>query len=84
MINKQEIIAKYQTKEGDTGSAEVQIAILTANIAHITEHLKSNKHDNSSRRGMLQMVGKRNGLLKYLEKTDIERYRKIKQELKIR
>lgn len=84
MINKQEIIAKYQLKEGDTGSAEVQIALLTANIAHLTEHLKLNKQDKHSRRGMLQMVGKRNNLLKYLEKKDIERYRKIKEELKLR
>lgn len=84
MINKQEIIAKYQLKEGDTGSAEVQIALLTANIAHLTEHLKLNKQDKHSRRGMLQMVGRRNSLLKYLEKKDIERYRKIKEELKLR
>ena len=84
MINKQEIIAQYQTKEGDTGSTEVQIALLTANIKHLTEHLKVNIHDNHSRRGMLKMVGKRNGLLKYLEKKDIERYRKIKADLKIR
>lgn len=84
MINKQEIIAKYQSKEGDTGSAEVQIALLTANIAHLTEHLKANKQDKHSRRGMLQMVGKRNKLLKYLENKDIERYRKIKEELNLR
>ena len=84
MINKQEIIAKFQTKEGDTGSTEVQIALLTANIQHLTEHLKVNKQDKHSRRGMLKMVGKRNGLLKYLERKDIERYRKIKEDLKIR
>ncbi|MBQ7307094.1 MAG: 30S ribosomal protein S15 [Clostridia bacterium] len=84
MINKQEVIAKNQLKEGDTGSPEVQIALLTANIAHLTEHLKVNKQDNHSRRGMLQMVGKRNGLLKYLKRKDIERYRKIKEDLNIR
>ena len=84
MINKKEIIEKYQTKEGDTGSPEVQIALLTANINHLTEHLKVNIHDNHSRRGMLQMVGRRNGLLKYLKNTDIERYRKIKADLNLR
>lgn len=84
MINKQEIIKKYQLKEGDTGSAEVQIALLTENIKHLTEHLKENKQDNHSRRGMLKMVGKRNGLLKYLERKDIERYREIKQKLGLR
>ena len=84
MINKQEVIAKNQLKEGDTGSPEVQIALLTANIQHLTEHLKVNKQDNHSRRGMLQMVGRRNGLLKYLKRKDIERYRKIKEDLNIR
>lgn len=84
MINKQEIIKQYQLKEGDTGSTEVQIALLTANIKHLTEHLKVNKQDNHSRRGMLQMVGRRNGLLKYLQKKDIERYRKIKEQLNLR
>ena len=84
MINKQEVIAKNQLKEGDTGSPEVQIALLTANIQHLTEHLKTNKQDNHSRRGMLQMVGRRNGLLKYLKRKDIERYRKIKEDLNIR
>lgn len=83
-MDKMEIIKTYQTKEGDTGSAEVQIALLTERIKHLTEHLKSNKNDNHSRRGLLQMVGKRNGLLKYLEKNDIERYRAIKTALKIR
>jgi len=83
-MEKSEIIKTYQTKEGDTGSAEVQIALLTERIKHLTEHLKVNKNDNHSRRGLLQMVGKRNGLLKYLERTDIERYRAIKSSLKIR
>ncbi len=83
-MTKQEIIKTYQTKEGDTGSAEVQIALLTQRIKHLTEHLKANHNDNHSRRGLLQLVGKRNGLLKYLEKTDIERYRNIKKALGLR
>ena len=83
-MTKQEIIQTYQTKEGDTGSAEVQIALLTERIKHLTEHLKANHNDNHSRRGLLQLVGKRNGLLKYLEKTDIERYRAIKKALGLR
>ncbi|MBE5746221.1 MAG: 30S ribosomal protein S15 [Clostridiales bacterium] len=84
MESKKDIIAKYQTKEGDTGSAEVQIALLTARIRHITEHLKSNKQDNSSKRGLLMLIGKRNGLLKYLEAKDITRYRELKKSLGIR
>ena len=83
-MNKEEIIKTYQLKEGDTGSAEVQIALLTARIKHLTEHLKSNKQDDHSRRGLFKMVGKRSSLLKYLEKTDIERYRSIKSKLGIR
>lgn len=83
-MNKQEIIAQYQIKEGDTGSTEVQIALLTARIKHITEHLKSNKQDNSSKRGLLMLIGKRNGLLKYLEAKDINRYRELKKSLGIR
>lgn len=83
-INKNEIIKEFQRAEGDTGSPEVQIALLTARIKHITEHLKENKHDNHSRRGLLQLVGERNGLLKYLEKSNIEKYREIKQKLEIR
>lgn len=84
MENKKDIIAKYQTKEGDTGSTEVQIALLTERIKHITEHLKNNKQDNSSKRGLLMLIGKRNGLLKYLERKDIERYRELKKSLGIR
>ena len=83
-MTKQEIIKTYQTKEGDTGSAEVQIALLTERIKHLTEHLKANHNDSHSRRGLLQLVGQRNGLLKYLEKTDIERYRAIKKALGLR
>ena len=81
---KQEIIAKYQTHEGDTGSPEVQVAILTERINHLTEHLKNKTIDNHSRRGLFKMVGQRRGLLKYLEKTDIERYRSLIEELGLR
>ena len=83
-MTKQEIIKEYQLKEGDTGSTEVQIALLTARIKHLTEHLKANKQDNHSRRGLSKMIGKRSGLLKYLEEVDIERYRAIKTKLGIR
>ena len=69
---KAEIIAKYGRKEGDTGSPEVQIALLTERINHLNEHLKINKKDNHSRRGLLKMVGARRGLLDYLKKTDLE------------
>ena len=84
MINKQEIIASYRMHEGDTGSPEVQIALLTARINHLTEHLKTNKQDNHSRRGLLKMVGRRRNLLAYLQKTDIERYRAIVAKLGLR
>ena len=84
MENKKDIIAKYQLKEGDTGSTEVQIALLTARINHITEHLKTNKQDNSSKRGLTMLLGKRNGLLKYLEAKDINKYRELKKSLGIR
>ena len=83
-MTKQEIIAKFQTHEGDTGSPEVQVAILTERINHLTEHLKYNKKDNHSRRGLYTMVGQRRGLLKYLEKIDIERYRAIVEKLGLR
>ncbi len=81
---KQEIIAKYAVHEGDTGSPEVQIAILTHRIAALTEHLKANHKDFHSRRGMLKMVGHRRNLLNYLQKKDIERYRAIIEKLGIR
>jgi len=84
MEAKKDIIAKYQLKEGDTGSTEVQIALLTARINHITEHLKNNKQDNSSKRGLLMLLGKRSGLLKYLEAKDIQKYRELKKSLGIR
>ena len=81
---KQAIIAEYATHEGDTGSPEVQIAILTNRINHLTEHLKSNMKDHHSRRGLLKMVGKRRALLNYLAKVDIEIYRSIIARLGIR
>ena len=84
MINKSEIISANQTHEGDTGSPEVQIAILTARINHLTEHLKTNKQDNHSRRGLFKMVGRRRNLLAYLQKADIERYRAIVAKLGLR
>ncbi len=81
---KTEIITKYARHEGDTGSAEVQIALLTERINHLNEHLLLNKNDNHSRRGLMKMVGERRGLLKYLMQVDIERYRKIIAELGLR
>ncbi len=81
---KQAIIEKYAIHEGDTGSPEVQIAVLTARINSLTEHLKVNKKDHHSRRGLLKMVGHRRSLLAYLQKVDIERYRTIVKELGIR
>jgi small subunit ribosomal protein S15 len=81
---KQELITTFARQEGDTGSPEVQIAILTERINHLTEHLKIHKKDHHSRRGLLTMVGKRRGLLDYLTKIDIERYRVIIDKLKIR
>jgi small subunit ribosomal protein S15 len=81
---KQQIITTYATKEGDTGSPEVQIAILTARINTLTEHLKVNKKDHHSRRGMLKMVGHRRNLLGYLQKKDVNRYRAIIEKLGLR
>ena len=87
MISKEKktaIINEYARFEGDTGSPEVQIAVLTARIAELTEHLKTNQKDHHSRRGLLKMVGERRGLLKYLQEIDIERYRKVIAELNLR
>ncbi len=87
MIRKEDktaIILANATHEGDTGSPEVQIAILTARINELTEHLREHKHDNHSRRGLLMMVGKRRNLLDYLAKKDINRYRAIIAKLGIR
>lgn len=81
---KQEIILKHQRHEGDTGSPEVQVAILTGRINELTGHLKVHKKDHHSRRGLLKMVGARRGLLNYLKKEDIERYRSLIAELGIR
>lgn len=81
---KQAIMAEYATHEGDTGSAEVQIAVLTKRINDLTEHLKTNKKDHHSRRGLLKMVGHRRNLLAYLQNKDIERYRAIVARLGLR
>jgi len=81
---KQEIVERFRTHESDTGSPEVQIAVLTERINHLTEHLKTHKKDHASRRGLLQMVGRRSALLKYLTKTNRERYRNVVQQLGLR
>ena len=81
---KLELITTYRTHESDTGSPEVQIAILTEKIHYLTEHLKVHKKDHHSRRGLLKMVGQRRGLLNYLMKKNIERYRSIIEKLNIR
>ena len=81
---KQEIISTHKREENDTGSPEVQIALLTERIAELTEHLKVHQKDNHSRRGLLKMVGKRRNLLNYLAKKDIQRYRDIAQKLSLR
>ena len=81
---KQEIIATYKRDENDTGSPEVQIALLTERIVELTEHLKVHPKDNHSRRGLLKMVGKRRNLLNYLADTDVERYREIAKNLSLR
>jgi len=81
---KQEIISKFARKEGDTGSPEVQIALLTYRINHLNEHLNIHKKDHHSRRGLLQLVGTRRQLLNYLKKVDINRYRDIIEKLDIR
>lgn len=83
-MTKQEIIQTYARREGDTGSPEVQIALLTERINHLNEHLKINKKDHHSRRGLLLMVGKRRGLLNYLYKKDIEGYRDLIVKLGLR
>jgi small subunit ribosomal protein S15 len=81
---KTQIISEYARSEGDTGSAEVQVAVLTRRIADLTEHLKLHKHDHASRRGLLQMVGRRRRLLDYLKNEDIERYRALIARLGLR
>ena len=87
MISKEkkaQIIAEYGRKPGDTGSPEVQVAILTARIAELTQHLQDNKKDHHSRRGLLKMVGQRRNLLNYLKNKDIERYRNLIADLGLR
>ena len=84
MIDKAQIIAEYAIHEGDTGSPEVQIAILTARINHLNEHFKTHHNDHHSKRGLLKMVGQRKGLLNYLKKKDIERYRTLIARLGLR
>lgn len=81
---KIETIEKFKQSERDTGSVQVQVALLTDRINHLTEHLKNNHNDNHSRRGLLQMVGKRKGFLLYLKKKDINEYRKLISELGLR
>ena len=83
-MDKKEIIAKFGRNPEDTGSPEVQVALLTARINHLTEHLKEHKKDHHSRRGLLKMVGQRRGLLAYLKKVDIERYRALIEKLGLR
>lgn len=82
--DKSAVIAEYATHEGDTGSPEVQVALLTARINHLTEHLKTHQKDHHSRRGLLQLVGQRRRLLQYLQRNDVERYRSLIGRLGLR
>ena len=82
--DKQEIIARFAQHEGDTGSPEVQVALMTQRISHLTEHLKEHHGDHHSRRGLLMLVGQRRRLLNYLRRKDIERYRKLIADLELR
>ncbi len=84
MMTKQEIIAKYGRSANDTGSAEVQVALLTERINHLTEHLKMHKKDHHSRRGLLMLVGQRKGLLNYIKSNDIVKYRELIADLGLR
>jgi small subunit ribosomal protein S15 len=84
VATKQKIISEYATTEGDTGSPEVQVALLTHRIAHLTEHLKEHKHDHHSRSGLLLLVGQRRRLLNYLQNNDIGRYRSLIERLGLR
>jgi len=83
-IRKQETITKFRTHDGDTGSPEVQVALLSERISHLTEHLKNNHKDHHSRRGLLKMVGKRRALLDYLKRKDLDRYRTLIDTLGLR
>jgi small subunit ribosomal protein S15 len=81
---KAELIGKYGREDGDTGSTEVQVALLSERIDHLTEHLRAHRKDHHSRRGLLMLVGKRRRLLQYLERADLERYRSLVAELGLR
>lgn|GEM_PF-200003 len=83
-LSKEEIVKAYGKNEKDTGSAAVQIALLTQRINHLTNHLKEHKQDKHSRRGLMQMVGQRKGLMTYMEKTDVAAYRELKEKLGLR
>lgn len=83
-IRKQETIGKFQQHQGDTGSPEVQVALLTERVTHLTEHLKNNHKDHHSRRGLLKMVGQRRALLDYLKRKDLDRYKKLIEVLGLR
>ena len=83
-VRKQETIGKFAQHEGDTGSPEVQIALLSERISHLTEHLKNNHKDHHSRRGLLKMVGQRRALLDYLKRKDLERYKKLIERVNLR
>ncbi len=83
-VRKQETISKFQAHKTDTGSPEVQVALLSERVAHLTEHLKSNHKDHHSRRGLLKMVGQRRALLDYLKRKDLERYKKLIEVLGLR
>jgi len=83
-VRKAEIVAKYQQAPGDTGSPEVQVALLSERVTHLTEHLKNNAKDHHSRRGLLLMVGQRRALLDYLKRKDLERYKKLIESLGLR
>ena len=82
--DKAELVQKFGKSDGDTGATEVQIALLTARINHLTEHLREHKHDHHSRRGLLMLVGQRRRLLNYLQRKDLDRYRSLIQELGLR
>ncbi len=81
---KKEIVEKYQVHETDTGSPEVQVALLTERISYLTEHFREHKHDHHSRRGLMKMIGHRRSLLNYLRKKDVNRYRELIQSLGLR
>ena len=83
-VRKQETIKKHQAHQGDTGSPEVQVALLSERISHLTEHLKNNHKDHHSRRGLLKMVGQRRALLDYLKRKDLERYKKLIERVGVR